>query len=152
MWRSYYIPGVLLMLGAALLVGGLAAFPAAARGERRLGMAISGAAGPVLVTVAYVLASPQSGQAPMEQVSAYMTAPFMIAAGLAGSLLVAAVGGPARPRRPKKSRAADQADEDDVLAALAQTEPASYPTQPAYTTVTGKASVPASSRVEVGQY
>ena len=94
------MPGVLLMLGAALLIGGLAAFPAAGRGERRLGVAVSGAAGPLLVTVAYVLASPQAGRPPIEQVSASATAPFMVVAGLAGSLLVAAVGGPPRPRRP----------------------------------------------------
>jgi hypothetical protein len=146
MWRSYYIPGVLLMLGAALLIGGLAAFPAAGRGERRLGVAISGAAGPLLVAVAYILASPQAGTAPDEQVSAYATAPFMIVAGLAGSLLVAAVGGPPRRRKAKAA-----ADDDDVLTALARADdPAQYPAQPTYATVTGKASVPASSRIEVG--
>ena len=150
MWRSYYIPGVLLMLGGALLIGGLAAFPAAGRNERRLGVAISGAAGPVLVTVAYILASPRAPVAPEEQVSAYAAAPFMIAAGLAGSLLVAAVGGPPRRRKPKRAKVEE--DDDDVLTALAQADTTPHPTQPAWATVTGKASVPASSRVEVGQY
>ena len=74
----------------------------------------------------------------------------MIAAGLAGSLLVAAVGGPPRRRKPKRAKAEE--DDDDVLTALAQADTTPHPTQPAWATVTGKASVPASSRVEVGQY
>ncbi|HEX6870156.1 MAG TPA: hypothetical protein VF163_03575, partial [Micromonosporaceae bacterium] len=55
-WRGIYIPGALLMIGAALLIGGLAAFPAAGRGDRRFGVAISGAIGPLLVAAAYGLA------------------------------------------------------------------------------------------------
>jgi len=97
-WRTFYIPGALLMLGAALLIGGLSAFPAAGRGDGRVGIAISGAAGPLLVAIAYVLAAPSQGQAPFEQMSAFHTAPYMVLAGLAGSVLVAVVGGvPARP-------------------------------------------------------
>lgn len=92
-WHSYYLPGVLLMLGGALLVGGLAAFAAAGRGDGRFGVAISGAAGPLLVTAAYLLSRPDHDGAPAEQVSAYASSPYMILAGLAGSLLVAAVGG-----------------------------------------------------------
>jgi len=97
-WRTFYIPGALLMLGAALLIGGLSAFPAAGRGDGRVGIAISGAAGPLLVAIAYVLAAPSQGQAPFEQMSAFHTAPYMVLAGLAGSVLVAVVGGvPSRP-------------------------------------------------------
>jgi hypothetical protein len=92
-WRGYYIPGALLMLGGALLVGGLAAFAAAARGDGRFGVALSGAAGPLLVTAAYLLARPDLVSAPAVQVSAYHTSPYMVVAGLAGSVLVAAVGG-----------------------------------------------------------
>ena len=92
MWRDYYVPGALLMLGAALLIGGLAAFPAANRGDGRIGVAISGAVGPLIVAVAYVLTAPSSNNAPVEQISAYLTAPYTVLAGLAGSILVAAVG------------------------------------------------------------
>jgi hypothetical protein len=96
-WRSVYIPGALLMLGAALLIGGLAAFPAAGRADHRLGVAASGAFGPLLVAVAYVLAAPRSGEAPAEMSSAFTIAPYTVIAGLAGALLVAIVGGvPAR--------------------------------------------------------
>jgi hypothetical protein len=92
-WRSVYIPGALLMLGAALLIGGLAAFPAAGRADNRVGVVASGAFGPLIVAVAYVLASPRSGEAPSEMTSAFTIAPYMVIAGLAGSLLVALVGG-----------------------------------------------------------
>ena len=106
-WHSYYIPGALLILGSALLVGGVAAFAAAGRGDGRFGVAISGAAGPLLVLAAYLLARPDSGGAPPEQVSAYYTAPYMVVAGLVGSVLVAAVGGGfTRPR----ARPDDMAD------------------------------------------
>ena len=42
---------------------------------------------------AYVLAQPIFSTAPIEQVSAFYTAPFAVIAGLAGSLLVATVAG-----------------------------------------------------------
>jgi hypothetical protein len=104
-WRSIYIPGALLMLGAALLIGGLAAFPAAGRSDNRVGVATSGAFGPLLVAVAYVLASPRAGEAPPEMMSAYTIAPYTVIAGLAGSLLVAAVGGvPSRSSSSKSTR------------------------------------------------
>ena len=112
MWRDYYVPGALLMLGAALLIGGLAAFPAANRGDGRVGVAISGAVGPLIVAVAYVLTAPSSDTAPVEQISAYLTAPYTVLAGLAGSILVAAVGvvpgrrrtsHPVAPGRPPES-------------------------------------------------
>jgi hypothetical protein len=96
-WHQFYIPGALLMLGGALMIGGLAAFPAAGRGEGRFGVAISGMTGPALVAAAYALASPRPGHATFEQLSAFSTAPYMIVAGLLGSALVAAVG--AAPRR-----------------------------------------------------
>jgi hypothetical protein len=92
-WRSIYIPGALLMLGAALLIGGLAAFPAAGRADHRAGVAASGAFGPLIVAVAYVLAAPRAGEAPAEMSSAFTIAPYAVIAGLAGSLLVAVVGG-----------------------------------------------------------
>jgi hypothetical protein len=104
-WRSFYIPGALLMLGAALLIGGLAAFPAAGRSDGRVGVAISGAFGPLLVAVAYVLASPQPEDAPTELMSAFFAAPYTVIAGLAGSVMVVLVGGvPVRSRsRPSGS-------------------------------------------------
>jgi hypothetical protein len=91
-WHSFYIPGALVMLGGSLLIGGLAAFPAAGRGAGRLGITLSGAAGPAIVTAAYALAAPRPGHATFEQLSALYTSPYMILAGLVGSGLVAVVG------------------------------------------------------------
>jgi len=97
-WRSFYIPGSLLMLGAALLIGGLAALPAARRGDNRVGVAISGAMGPLLVAGAYFLAGPPRSQ--IGPFSAFLTAPYAVLIGLAGSLLIGAVvGGDLRGRR-----------------------------------------------------
>jgi hypothetical protein len=110
-WRSIYIPGALLMLGAALLIGGLAAFPAAGRADHRLGVAASGAFGPLLVGVAYVLAAPRAGEAPAEMSSAFTIAPYTVIAGLAGSLLVAIVGGV--PSRSSSVAAAVRASGSD---------------------------------------
>jgi hypothetical protein len=96
-WHVYYLPGVLLMLGSGLLIGGLAAFPAAGRGAARLGVVISGGVGPMLLALPYLFAAPDP-TAPFEQLSAYYTAPYMVLAGLIGSILVAAVGGVPEPR------------------------------------------------------
>jgi len=104
-WHGYYVPGALLLLGGALMLGRLAAFPAAGRGEGRWGVTVSGVTGPILVALAYTLAAPRPGQATVEQLSAFHTSPYMIVAGLAGSALVGAVGaGPAR-RTPKPAKA-----------------------------------------------
>jgi hypothetical protein len=96
-WHVVYLPGVLLMLGSGLLSGGLAAFPAAGRGAARLGVVISGGVGPMLLAVPCLFAAPDP-TAPFEQLSAYDTAPYMVLAGLIGSILVAAVGGVPEPR------------------------------------------------------
>lgn len=96
-WHNIYIPASLVMLGSALVIGGLAAFPSAGRGAGRVGVAISGAAGPLLVAVAYMAAAPPAG-APFEQASAHTIAPYVLVAGLAGSVLVAALGGGPRRR------------------------------------------------------
>ncbi len=103
MWHSYYVPGAMVMLASALLIGGTAPFAAAARGDGGFGVAISGAAGPLLVLAAYLLARPDQSGAPTEQVSAYYTAPYMVLAGLAGSVLVAAVGGSFGRRKPART-------------------------------------------------
>jgi hypothetical protein len=97
-WHSFYVPGSLLTLVAALLIGGLAAFPAAVRGDSRVGVAISGGAGPIIVAIAYILADPVLGRVPTEQLSAALTAPYAVMAGLAGSFLVTAVGSVPLPR------------------------------------------------------
>jgi hypothetical protein len=97
--RNLYVPGMLLSLVAALLIGALAAWPAARRADSRVGVAVSGAVGPLLVATAYFLATPRLTGARAEQFSAYLIAPYAVIAGLAGSVLVSARG-PASEHQP----------------------------------------------------
>jgi hypothetical protein len=88
-WQSIYLPGAVLTLGAAFLLGLLAAWPSGRRGDARASVALSGVVGPVLLATASVLAAPRLGGAPAEQVSALLIAPYAVIAGLAGSVLAA---------------------------------------------------------------
>ncbi|WP_203859590.1 hypothetical protein [Plantactinospora mayteni] len=91
-FREYfYWPGAALSLGSALLIGALAARSAARRPAARVGAAISGISGPLLVAIAYFLAAPRLVGIRPEQVSAHLMAPYAVVAGLAGSALVAAL-------------------------------------------------------------
>ena len=93
--RGFYLPGVLVMLTISAVIGALAAWRAARRGDNRVGVATSGTAGPLLVAAAYLLAAPQlAGESAIDptQWSAYLFAPYAVLAGLAGSVLVAAIG------------------------------------------------------------
>jgi hypothetical protein len=86
------LPGAALMMGAALVIGGVAAWPAVRRDDNRVGVAISGAIGPLLCAVAYFLAAPKlTGAAPDDHLSAYLIAPYAVIAGLAGSVILSAV-------------------------------------------------------------
>lgn len=87
----FYWPGALLAMGSALVIGVLAARRTARRPERRIGAAASGAAGPLLVAVAYLLAVPRLAAIAAEQVSAHLIAPYAVIAGVGGSVLVAAL-------------------------------------------------------------
>lgn len=95
--RGYYVPGVLLMLVAAAAIGFAAAWRSGRRGDSRVGVAMSGATGPLLVAAAYLLAAPQfagEDNVDISQWSAAMFAPYAVLSGLAGSVLVAAIGPP----------------------------------------------------------
>ncbi|MFI0791970.1 hypothetical protein ACH4OY_04595 [Micromonospora rubida] len=95
----FYWPGALLALGSALLIGALAARRTARSPEHRLGAAASGAAGPLLIALAYLLAVPDLATTGREQVSAHLIAPYAVLAGLAGSMLTAALAQRAAARR-----------------------------------------------------
>lgn len=95
--RGFYLPGVVVMLLMAVAIGFLAAWRSGRRGDSRVGVAISGAVGPLLVAAAYLLAAPQfagEDNVDISQWSAAMFAPYAVIAGLAGSVLVAAIGPP----------------------------------------------------------
>ncbi|MEV0809310.1 hypothetical protein [Micromonospora sp. NPDC050200] len=103
--RDYvYWPGVLLAAGSALLIGALAARRTARVAERRLGAAVSGVAGPLLVAVAYFVAVPRLAAINPAQVSAHFVAPYAVVVGAAGSVLVAALA-----QRAERRAAARQA-------------------------------------------
>jgi hypothetical protein len=111
--RGYYLPGVLLMLIAAAVIGFGAAWRAGRRGDSRVGVAMSGATGPLVVAAAYLLAAPQfagEDNVDISQWSAAMFAPYAVLAGLAGSVLVAAIGPPltAAEKAERAERAAER--------------------------------------------
>ncbi|MFC0507284.1 hypothetical protein [Micromonospora costi] len=90
--RDYlYWPGAVLSLGSALVIGALAARRAARAPRQRIGAATSGAAGPLLVAIAYLLALPRLSAITPEQVSAHLIAPYAVIVGVGGSVLVAAL-------------------------------------------------------------
>ncbi|HEY0696276.1 MAG TPA: hypothetical protein VGD43_00520 [Micromonospora sp.] len=82
-------PGAALTLGSAVLIGALTARAPARHAHTRLGAAVSGVAGPLLVAIAYFLSAPPLVGIRPEQLSAYLTAPYAAVLGLAGSALVA---------------------------------------------------------------
>ncbi|GLY22665.1 hypothetical protein [Micromonospora sp. NBRC 101691] len=82
---------VVLSLGSALVVGALAARRAARSTYRRVGAAASGAAGPLLVAVAYLLTVPRLPELRAEQLTAQFVAAYAVVTGIAGSVLVAAL-------------------------------------------------------------
>ncbi|WBB55831.1 hypothetical protein [Verrucosispora sp. WMMD573] len=87
----FYWPGAVLSLGSALVIGALAARRGVRATERRVGATASGAAGPLLVAIAYFLAVPRLTAISPEQVSAHLTAPYAVIVGIGGSVLVAAL-------------------------------------------------------------
>ncbi len=107
-----YWPGAALTLGSALVIGALAARSAARQpGTLLVGTAVSGMAGPLLVSAGYLAVAPRLADVRAEQVSAYVVAPYAVIAGVAGSALVAALvqrsrvlaqhpAGPGRPDQP----------------------------------------------------
>ncbi|MEH1099465.1 hypothetical protein [Micromonospora sp. CPCC 205561] len=85
----FYWPGALLSLGSALVIGVLAARRDARHADHRVGAAVSGAAGPLLVAVAYFLAVPRLTAISPEQVSAHLIAPYAVIVGVGGAVAVA---------------------------------------------------------------
>ncbi|WP_155369293.1 hypothetical protein [Catellatospora vulcania] len=104
-FRSVYLPGAAIAALAAVVIGFLAALPAARRRDGQAGVALSGAAGPALVAVAYLLAAPKLTGALPEQLSAHLVAPYAVFAGLIGSVLALVLCSPRRPRPVKAATA-----------------------------------------------
>ncbi|MEH0928648.1 hypothetical protein [Micromonospora sp. CPCC 205558] len=84
-----YWPGALLALVPALLIGVLAAQRSARSGGHRVGAAASGAAGPMLVALAYLTTLPHWSTLGPAQLSTQLIAPYAVIAGVGGSVLAA---------------------------------------------------------------
>ncbi|MEU8180488.1 hypothetical protein AB0B85_22755 [Micromonospora sp. NPDC049044] len=96
-----YWPGALLALVPALLIGVLAARGTARSAGHRVGAAASGAAGPVLVALAYLTTLPHWSTLGPAQLSTQLIAPYAVLAGIGGSVLAAVLAD-----RGERSRAA----------------------------------------------
>ncbi|MCM4081775.1 Hansenula MRAKII killer toxin-resistant protein 1 [Paractinoplanes hotanensis] len=126
-YGTIYWPSALLTLGAAFLVGALAAAPAARRGDLGVGATTSGAAGPLLVAIAFLALAPRLTGALGAIESAYLIAPYAVLAGLAGSALAVAA---ARALADRRSRRAQPIADHPAPAApgpRAPTEPSARP-------------------------
>lgn len=91
---NIFVPDFALAAGAALIIGALAALPAARRGDHPVGVVVSGAAGPLLVAAAYLLSQPRLAGADTVDVSRHLIVPYLVLAGILGSLVISLV----RPR------------------------------------------------------
>ncbi|WCN81586.1 hypothetical protein [Micromonospora sp. LH3U1] len=113
-----YWPGALLALVPALLIGVLAARRAARSIGHRVGAAASGAAGPMLVALAYLTTLPHWSTLGPAQLSTQLIAPYAVIAGVGGSVLAAVLAERAdRSRAVERSRAGHRRRADEQSAA-----------------------------------
>lgn len=117
-----YWPGALLALVPALLIGVLAARRPARSTGHRAGAAASGAAGPVLVALAYLTTLPHWSTLGPAQLSTQLIAPYAVIAGIGGSVLAAVLA-----ERAERSRAGYRHRADDQSAAAPDTRADSTP-------------------------
>ncbi|MET8250445.1 hypothetical protein [Micromonospora sp. NPDC005197] len=101
-----YWPGALLALVPAFLIGALAARGAARSDGHRIGAAASGAAGPLLVALAYLTTVPRWVTLGPAQFSTQLIAPYAVIAGVGGSVLAAVLAERAGRRRVAHRRSA----------------------------------------------
>ncbi|WP_435121322.1 hypothetical protein [Micromonospora tulbaghiae] len=125
----FYWPGALLSVLSALVIGLVAARRAARAPEIRVGAAASGAAGPLLVALAYLLAVPRLAGIAAEQLSAHLIAPYAVIAGVGGSMVMAALAQRAERRSAERVAAPQRTGEPDPISGEADPAPAD-PTEP----------------------
>ncbi|MGC4879544.1 hypothetical protein ACLQ26_25180 [Micromonospora sp. DT43] len=123
-----YWPGALLALVPALLIGALVARGAARSGGHRTGAAASGAAGPLLVALAYLTTVPRWATLGPAQFSTQIIAPYAVIAGVGGSILAAVLAERAGRRRAAHRRAAAAGTQPVPTAPTAPTPTESDPT------------------------
>ncbi|MEU4245125.1 Hansenula MRAKII killer toxin-resistant protein 1 [Actinoplanes sp. NPDC026619] len=139
-YGTIYWPSALLTLGAAFLIGILAAAPAAARGEFGVSASTSGAVGPLLVAASFLVLAPRltGDLGPLE--SAYLIAPYAVLAGLAGSTITVAAAKSMADRRTAINEFAVAAD-PQTSRRDATTEPAFADSQTGSRDVTAEPAV-----------
>nr|WP_221380910.1 Hansenula MRAKII killer toxin-resistant protein 1 [Actinoplanes polyasparticus] len=128
-YGTIYWPSALLTLGAAFLVGALAATPAARRGDLGVGATTSGAAGPLLVAIAFLALAPRLTGALGAIESAYLIAPYAALAGLAGSALAVATARALADRRSRRAQATADHPTQAAPGPRAPTEPSARPAE-----------------------
>ncbi|MDG4761081.1 hypothetical protein [Micromonospora sp. WMMD710] len=94
-----YWPGALLALVPALVIGASAARRAARSPGHRVGAAASGAAGPLLVALAYLSTVPRWSTPGPAQLSTQLIAPYAVIVGVGGSVLAAVLAERAQRHR-----------------------------------------------------
>ncbi|MEU4472762.1 hypothetical protein [Micromonospora sp. NPDC023888] len=109
-----YWPGALLALVPALLIGVLAARRTARSSGHRVGAAASGAAGPLLVALAYLTTLPHWSTLGPAQLSTQLVAPYAVIAGIGGSVLAAVLAERAERNRAAHRSAAGSATRTDL--------------------------------------
>src|SRR5690606_18823175 len=92
MFRSIQVIDAAICLGSALLVGLIAALPAARRHDHPAGVVVSGVTGPLVLSLAYLLAQPDLTTATATDLSRNVIVPYAVVTGLAGSLLASTFG------------------------------------------------------------
>jgi hypothetical protein len=134
--QTYSPPGAALMLGAALVIGVVAAAPAIRRGDNPVGVAVSGAFGPLLVSSAYFFAAPPlSSAGDDDQLSAYAIAPYAALVGLFASVVLVALAAQRAQRLAAEAAAAttesparsEESLPEDAYAPARAYEPAEQP-------------------------
>lgn len=123
----FYWPGALLSLGSALLIGVLVARGTARNPDQRVGTTASGAAGPLLVAVVYLLAVPGLADLAPGQASAHLIAPYAVIIGFGGSALVAMLG----QRADRRRRAVSPQPAEAPAVSAEPAEPSTDSPQPA---------------------
>lgn len=119
----FYWPGALLSLGSALVIGVLVARGTTQRPDQGAGVTASGAAGPLLVAVAYLLAVPDLADLAPGQASAHLIAPYAVILGVGGSALVTAVSQRAGRRRRTEAHRPAEPSTDSPQSARSPSDP-----------------------------
>jgi hypothetical protein len=85
-------PGAVIAVLGALVIGFVVSRVSIRRGDSELGATVSGAVGPLVVALVYLVLAPKLPPVRSIQLSAYLVAPYTVLAGLAGSVLAVVTG------------------------------------------------------------